>query len=389
MRRPSRGAGRVGKTFRKAGRGQEESDFLKEGQDNWQALQDGREGSRVPPAGPGGVGRPSWNAGKGCEALLLGREGSVGPTGGWKGLGGPLVGLGWVRRPTWWDGCGWKSLPESWGDWEGREGLRGPHRGREALGSPPRRPGRSLEALTEDQEGLVGPTEGPGGAEGPSEVGRHSRKGQEWSGVSTGDPGGVGRTFWRDGMVERVRRGRRPSRRARRSREALIKDWEVSGDPPEGPLGVRSPFSVGREGSEGPSYGMVGAGRGREALPEWLRGVGRHSRKPGRGCEVFSESREGSVGQERSGDTRTSRAAKACPVQRMHKLMTSGASDLVTLPVDQKKFLVGVEWLGGLPRGLGRVGRSSWRAGRCQETHQEGCEGSGVVGRLSWRVVRG
>ena len=86
----------------------------------------------------------------------------------------------------------------------------------EGLGSPPRRLGRSLEAFPEDKEGSVGPSEGPGGAGKPGEARRHSHKGQEWSEVSPGEPGGVGRTFWRAGMVERVRRGRRPSQRARR-----------------------------------------------------------------------------------------------------------------------------------------------------------------------------
>ena len=69
-------------------------------------------------------------------------------------------------------------------------------------------------------------------------------------------------------MVERVRRGQRPSQRAGRGREALLKGREASGDSPGAPLGVRSPSLGSREGSEGPSYGMVGAGRGREALSE-------------------------------------------------------------------------------------------------------------------------
>ena len=50
---------------------------------------------------------------------------------------------------------------------------------------------------------------------------------------------------------------------------------------------------------------------------------------------------------------------------------------------------MGVEWLGGLPRGLGGVGRPSWRDGRQRETHQEGREGSGVVSRPSWKVGSG
>ena len=153
-----------------------------------------------------------------------------------------------------------------------------------------------------------------------------------WS--PTGEPGGVGRTFWRASMVERVKRGRRPSRRARRGREALLKGQEALGGPPGGPLGVRSPFLVGREGSEGHSYGMVGAGRGQEALPE----------RPRVGWEALPEGREGLRGPSGEpggfdrakrgrkallvgpgGDRRTSRAAKACPIQRMHKLITSGA----------------------------------------------------------------
>ena len=69
-------------------------------------------------------------------------------------------------------------------------------------------------------------------------------------------------------MVESVRRGRRPSQRAGRGQEVLLKGREALGNLPRGPLGDRSPSLVGREGSEGPSYGMVGAGRGREALSE-------------------------------------------------------------------------------------------------------------------------
>ena len=52
---------------------------------------------------------------------------------------------------------------------------------------------RSLEALPKDQDGLVGPSKGPGGAGGPGEVGRHTCKGLEWSGVSSREPGGIRR----------------------------------------------------------------------------------------------------------------------------------------------------------------------------------------------------
>ena len=103
-------------------------------------------------------------------------------------------------------------------------------KGRERPGSTPARARSGLESLPESREGREHILEG--------------------------------------GMVERVRRGWRPSQSAGMVREALLKGWKALGDPPGAPLGVRSPSLVGREGSEGPSYGMVGALRGRDALSE-------------------------------------------------------------------------------------------------------------------------
>ena len=49
---------------------------------------------------------------------------------------------------------------------------------------------------------------------------------------------------------------------------------------------------------------------------------------------------------------------------------------------------MGVEWLRGLPRGLGGVGKPSWGTRRRWEVHEEGREGSGLVNRSTHRVVR-
>ena len=100
VRKLCRGPGGVGKPFRKAGRGREKSGFPKEGQDNWQALQDGREESRVPSAGPGGVRRPSRNAGKGCKALPLGQEGSEALPEGREGSGSTPERPGGIGRAS-------------------------------------------------------------------------------------------------------------------------------------------------------------------------------------------------------------------------------------------------------------------------------------------------
>ena len=116
---------------------------------------------------------------------------------------------------------------------------------------PSRRPRRSLEAFLEYQEGSVGPSEGPGGAGGPEEAGRHSHKGQEWSESLS--------ESWEGSKA--LPEGRVGSRSTPERPEGI-------GRPPRGTVGVSSPSLVGREGSEGPSYGMAGARRGREALSE-------------------------------------------------------------------------------------------------------------------------
>ena len=93
-----------------------------------------RAGLGDPPRGPkkvekpsqrlGGVGRPSWRAGRGGEALLEGQKGlrspPIGPGGvespSWRGTGG-------VERPYRLAGKCWEALPKGR---KGREGLRCP-----------------------------------------------------------------------------------------------------------------------------------------------------------------------------------------------------------------------------------------------------------------------
>ena len=124
------------------------------------------------------------------------------------------------------------------GPLKGLGGVRSPPGGLGGVRIPPRRAGRGEEALPGDREESQSPS---------------------------GNLGGVRRN---QDSPRRARIIGSPSRTAERGRESLPQGREGLVCPPRGPLGVRSPFLVGREGFEGPSYGIVGAGRGREALPE-------------------------------------------------------------------------------------------------------------------------
>ena len=104
-----------------------------------------REGLGGPYKGPGVVGRSSWKARRGQEALPEGRKGLGGPTREMRGqealqevregLGGLPRGMGGVGRPSQWSGRGQKALPQ------GREGSKILLEGRERSGGPPGGPG--------------------------------------------------------------------------------------------------------------------------------------------------------------------------------------------------------------------------------------------------------
>ena len=77
----------------------------KEGQEEWEALQESQEWLGGPSGGPAVVGRPSQRARRGQQAYLVGR----------KGLGG----LGGFGRPF------WRARRHQEAHPEGREGLGG------------------------------------------------------------------------------------------------------------------------------------------------------------------------------------------------------------------------------------------------------------------------
>lgn len=109
-------------------KGQEESRVPSRGQEWLQGTLEGRKGSRGPPGVLGGVRKPFWRAGIGCE----GRERSGTPPRGQEGSGGPT---GWLK------GDGSPS-------WRPRRGRESPKKGR-----------KEWEALQESWEGLGGPGE--------------------------------------------------------------------------------------------------------------------------------------------------------------------------------------------------------------------------------------
>ena len=118
---------------------------------------EGREWSGVPFRGLGEVGRPTWGARRGWEALPEGskwsdvppgRPGRLGvPPGGQGGLGGPPRGPGEVWRSSQRTGKGPKSLLKGWAVPEGLPKGSGevgrPTQMAGGGGSPPNRGGRS------------------------------------------------------------------------------------------------------------------------------------------------------------------------------------------------------------------------------------------------------
>ena len=63
---------------------------LSGGWENQETLPEDQERSVDPSGAPRGVGRPSWRAGGGCEALPEGRAVSEGPPGRSGGVGSPI-----------------------------------------------------------------------------------------------------------------------------------------------------------------------------------------------------------------------------------------------------------------------------------------------------------
>ena len=109
------------------------SPFQKAG---WEALPDGRNGSEGSPGWPEEVGRPSWMAGRGRKALPGPGMGWKALLNSWEGLGGPPRGLEAVgslsQRARGWGGppSRWKSIPE------GEEDSGGHPSGPAGVGSP-------------------------------------------------------------------------------------------------------------------------------------------------------------------------------------------------------------------------------------------------------------
>ena len=142
------------------------------------------------------------------------------------------------------------------------------------------RAGRGQEALQEGQEESGGTSREPGGVGRTGRVGRPYRKGREELGGPPGESGGGGRPIQRAGRVEREGRVREALwegcewskglsgrlqgfGRDGRGREALPEGQEALGGPSGGLRGVKRPSQEVR--------------RGWEALRESPRGVGRHS----------------------------------------------------------------------------------------------------------------
>ena len=158
---------------------------------------------------PAGVGKPSWRAGgvgrptlrdESCqEALLEGRVGYIGPTGGlavvvrpfWRagGSGGPgdrealLEGERLFRR----SGSGWKALLVGW-QWS-----EGPASCPEGVVKPTLRTKSDREALLEGMEGSENPFGGPGRSGGLAGGREAIADIRGWSGGRSKGKGGVGR----------------------------------------------------------------------------------------------------------------------------------------------------------------------------------------------------
>ena len=139
-----------------------------------------------------------------------------------EGLGGPLKGLGVVKRPTWTSGKGWEAYPEVW------ERSRGPPEDPGSVGSPTWMTRSGQEAHPKVR----------GGREAHPEVQEGSRRPPEclrWVGsqtrrlvVSPASPGGVERP------TRRSRGVGRPTQKLGRGWEAKPMVSEGPRDPPEG-----------------------------------------------------------------------------------------------------------------------------------------------------------
>ena len=119
---------------------------------------------------------------------------------GWEALQKGARGVG---RPSRRAEMGRQALVEVW------EWLGGPFKGSRSIGRLIWRGVRGREDLSEGLEGSVGPSEGLRQAGGLGEVRRRSCKGQEWSGFSPRELGGI----------------ERPFRRAGRGQEAILEGW--------------------------------------------------------------------------------------------------------------------------------------------------------------------
>ena len=183
-------------------------------------------GSKCQPVGPGGrpgspgwVGKPTWISVRGQESHSEVREGSVVPPGGPGGVERTTrrcVSHNRVEMPTRMSERGREATRRSGKGWDAnpdiRKGSGDPPDGPGRIGKPTRRSGRGREAHPEVREGSEGSTRGPGG------VGRPNR------------------------------RCGRPSRRSGWGRNAKPKVPERSGGPPRGPGGVGSPTQRSRRG---------------------------------------------------------------------------------------------------------------------------------------------
>ena len=163
-RRPTWGMGGVRRPFLRVGRGREDltkgrkgsGATLKAGRSS-KALKKCREGSGSPPGGPSGVGRHSWrarrvgwpshSAGRGRKALLEGQRGWEAHTKGQEGTHALLKG---------WEGSGGHpgcpGGPSGCLEWVGRPSQRA----RRDQKAPPEG-WEGLEVLQEGREGLGGP----------------------------------------------------------------------------------------------------------------------------------------------------------------------------------------------------------------------------------------
>ena len=69
--------------------------------EGWEDLPEVREELEYPPAGPGGVKRPSWKSGRVGRLSRRSGRGWLALADIWYGSGGPPTGPGGVGRPSW------------------------------------------------------------------------------------------------------------------------------------------------------------------------------------------------------------------------------------------------------------------------------------------------